>query len=309
MNFLRLYHRIRIRKSWWDDFWAAFALLSGLMACTIWLAIGRILTPSSSFSLRYFGIVGMFVAHVHSLWCSKISVAATIVRLLGDGRARTISKCVTFLFGVAGLTLIFQKAFICGFKVRVLPRCVIPVWTGYLELSLDLSGDIWLVIAPLYILQNMNLAGDHRRLLIAIFSCGVFVTAASIARVCFILTGQSLMIGIMGHLQLAISLITCNLLVLVTYIYRKMIKRTTDWRPMLTPSPPPVSHTGSGRVTGSPQGTQLRNSNPHSIGEIESLSRVTLTTLGSSMLEPLESSQTQTASAGRTSATLDTSHC
>lgn len=70
---------------------------------------------------------------------------------------------------------------------------------------MDLSGDIWLVIAPLYILQNMNLAGDHRRLLIAIFSCGVFVTAASIARVCFILTGQSLMIGIMGHLQVRLE--------------------------------------------------------------------------------------------------------
>ncbi|PPR02310.1 hypothetical protein CVT24_011648 [Panaeolus cyanescens] len=284
-TFLRLYHRVTIHRFWWDDFWAAFALLSGMMSCIIWLAIERIMS-SPSFSARYFGITGMFVCYTHSMWCSKISLAVTIVRLLGDGGARKVSKFVAYLFAVAGVTLIFQKAFICGFNFNRLPLCAIPVWTGYLELSVDISGDIWLVCAPLYILRNINLAGEHRRLLRAIFLCGTFVTAASIVRAVFIFTAQNLMMGILGHLQLAISLITCNLLVLVTFIYRK-VSASSDGSDGFNTSSASVPQ--NDRPT---MGHSILSIPQTPVTQDSSYSRITFTTLGSSMLCPLESNET-----------------
>ncbi|KAF9054126.1 hypothetical protein BJ165DRAFT_1522689 [Panaeolus papilionaceus] len=289
-TFIRLYHRVQIRKFWWDDFWAAFGLISGILTCVLWLGVQKIMNPKQSFATRYFGVTGMFVAYTHSLWCTKLSVAVTIVRLLGDGKLRIVSKFVAFLFGVAGVTLIFQKAFICGFHFRTIPICHIPVWTGYLELSFDLTGDVWLIFAPLYVLHNTHLAGVHRRLLIAIFSCGIFVTAASIARAYFIFTGQNLMMGVIGHLQVAISLITCNLLVLVTYIYRKVNRNSHGSIERSTA--PTESSNVNGRIT---QGGTMPD--PSQIQDTQnSHSHITLTTLGSSMLDPLASSEARPAS-------------
>lgn len=43
-TFIRLYHRVQIRKFWWDDFWAAFGLISGILTCVLWLGVQKIMS-------------------------------------------------------------------------------------------------------------------------------------------------------------------------------------------------------------------------------------------------------------------------
>ncbi|KAF9051725.1 hypothetical protein BJ165DRAFT_1401192 [Panaeolus papilionaceus] len=179
------------RKLWWDDFWAGFGQLP--------------MGGAYSRPLRIFSIVGMLLFYTAALWASKISVAATIVKLLAPGSFRTWAKRATFVFGLMWLGLSIQRMFACGADFQVLPFCRVPVYTGYLELGTDLASDLWLIGAPLTMLWKIKLSTYHRRLIGGAFVCGIATTIASIVHIYFIIVKDDVWTGFSGHIQACVG--------------------------------------------------------------------------------------------------------
>lgn len=65
----------------------------------------------------------------------------------------------------------------------------------------DNVADLWLILAPAYILFQMKLRSVHRRLILSIFTCGIFTILASITHSVFILIRSPNWVGISGEIQ------------------------------------------------------------------------------------------------------------
>ncbi|KAF8981672.1 hypothetical protein BDQ17DRAFT_1185729, partial [Cyathus striatus] len=97
-------------------------------------------------------------------------------------------------------------------------------------------ADLWLLTAPTYILWIMKLKKRVYRLLQAIFATEILVLATSIIHCVYIQRDDFEAQGVISHFkvytvlnikkllltrhQVTVSLIVCNLLFLVTYLYR-----------------------------------------------------------------------------------------
>ncbi|KAF9562886.1 hypothetical protein CPC08DRAFT_357169 [Agrocybe pediades] len=237
----RLVYRFRANRLWWDDLWAFVALLTDTMVWVVYVVIVVVRPGNSpvlngvplqphSLSLQLFFRFGTLIPFTTTLWAARASVAVTIVRLLNPGLFRTIAKMATYIFGAFWLALVVQKLFMCGTDWRKVPQCSVPPATGYIELSTDIAGDLWLVVSPGYMLfkTGMNRRRRYRRLILAVFCCGLFTTAACITHVYFILMGSRTWLGVTGHLQLGVSIVVCNLLVLATRIYHVFWNEADD---------------------------------------------------------------------------------
>ncbi|KAJ3504731.1 hypothetical protein NLJ89_g7785 [Agrocybe chaxingu] len=237
-TFLRLWQRSRTRKLWWDDFWAFVALLSDMFVWILYVVIPIQDLLSKPLGIQIFWKFGTILVYTLGLWSARVSIAVTIVRLINESLFRTIAKAVVVLFVVFWLTLSIQKIFICGTRWHEVPDCRLPRVTAYIELATDAIGDMWLLCSPVILLWKMKLSRRHRRLLIAIFSCSIFITFASIAHAYFIVVRIPPWVGITAHIQLGVAVTVCNLLVLITRIYSVFYDTTSQTRTETTESNP-----------------------------------------------------------------------
>ncbi|KAF9551712.1 hypothetical protein CPC08DRAFT_621439, partial [Agrocybe pediades] len=219
----RLWHRYRDLRLWWDDFWAAVALVTDIIVFAVYLIVfsSTVQSPPKpaylTFALRWLTLICYTIA----LWAARMTVAVTIVRLHPRGSARRHAATASIIFSAFAIAMIIQKIVICSQKQGNSPRCiVIPRYTGILELVTNLLEDLWLLIAPASMLWKMKLQKSHRRLIFAIFLCGIFTALASIIHAVFILLNSAAWLGIVGHIEITVAIAVSNLLVLVTYIYR-----------------------------------------------------------------------------------------
>ncbi|KAF8997378.1 hypothetical protein BDQ17DRAFT_1283916 [Cyathus striatus] len=214
----RLYHRFRTGKLWWDDFWAFISLVFDIILFSTYTAFPATRHVSDKTETVFHWAT--MISLTFTLWAARISVGVTIVRLSNPSRMRQVSKGIMVLFGVLATALLIRKLFLCGKPTIESWKCVWPQWTGIMEIVFDILADAWLTAMPAYMLWQMNLLRKHFRLLQAIFACEVFVTIAGITHDVFIIGGHYFWMTCSVHFEIASSLIVCNLLVVVTYIYR-----------------------------------------------------------------------------------------
>ncbi|KAF8154168.1 hypothetical protein B0H34DRAFT_677016 [Crassisporium funariophilum] len=216
----RLVYRMRRRQLRWDDLWAFIAMFTSIFVLSIFMILPVTVLKYHPMRVRSFASWAPLFMHPTGIWSSRMSIAVTIVRLLPNGQMKQISKVAPWSFVLFWLTVVVQKIFICGKDVPLVPQCNIPRLTAALELTTDMLADLWLILWPAYMLMKIRLPKNHFRLLLACFSCGILTTGVNIAHSIFIILKKNSLIGVTAHYQLAISLLLCNILVLVTYIYR-----------------------------------------------------------------------------------------
>ncbi|KAF8997599.1 hypothetical protein BDQ17DRAFT_1428941 [Cyathus striatus] len=211
----RLIYRARFKKLWWDDFWAAFSLMNAILlfAAYVRLSFGYSVIWLASYP-------AVMITSRLALWGARLSVAVTIVRVIATGKSLVVSKIVAVVFGMLAIALVVQKMvlcrnpgvnFLCSAKANV---------NGYTDLAATFFSDFWLIGAPAYLLWKMNLKKRFHRLLQAIFACEMLVLVTSIVHCVYIVKNDLRAQGVLSHFKVTISLIVCNLLCLVTYIYR-----------------------------------------------------------------------------------------
>ncbi|KAG2035955.1 hypothetical protein BDR03DRAFT_1092793 [Suillus americanus] len=212
----RLVYRAQMHHLWWEDAWAAFALVADgtiSLAC-IWVD-GAI----SSWILS--------ITFTTVLWAARMSIIFSIIPVAnhsGSKIHKQLTRLIAVSFGCMWAALLVQKISVCKFH-----SCHIGKWVALSLLITDITADVSLVAAPLFLLKNVGLSRSRKLLVQSAFCASLLITAITIPHSILLMLGVFNTTTLMfSHIKAALSLTICNLLVIVTFLYRVYSKDTFD---------------------------------------------------------------------------------
>ncbi|KAH6914739.1 hypothetical protein BKA70DRAFT_1396146 [Coprinopsis sp. MPI-PUGE-AT-0042] len=248
--------RIRIRwrgaKLWWDDHLAAgTALVDVIFALTFWLAYGThagSIMPLSATRTGWLNLACYFSIY----WVSRVSLALSIARVFPPGTvARKTLLAMAAIFASCGIFNCLIAGSLCLWSPSIYPpgtdlfleeykNCqpgnLRHKITGGVMAAVDFPSDILGIILPLKFLWRVSLPTNERRLVHGAISASIVTTLSGVVSCVFwfVVTDggkdvQILMDGV-RHQQAVLSVIGCNLLVVVTYWWRKVHRENRPTR-------------------------------------------------------------------------------
>ncbi|KIJ62422.1 hypothetical protein HYDPIDRAFT_94501, partial [Hydnomerulius pinastri MD-312] len=224
---IRLWIRIRLRRLWWEDAWAALALcLDGICAVSTWTLTSPYAPPwYLSQNAHIISLWLTLISYTCLVWSARMSIVFSIIRVVPPpGPIRTIAYGVAVLFFFMWALVSSSKAYTCGSDTSwyegVIIQCPIGLPIAIIEFTTDLVSDAILVAMPLRMLWHVKLPRGERILILSIFSMSLLSCFASIIHVAFLIPDPSFMAGMTADIEGALGLMICNLLVIVTYFYR-----------------------------------------------------------------------------------------
>ncbi|KAF9219867.1 hypothetical protein BS17DRAFT_788525 [Gyrodon lividus] len=212
----RLLYRWHMSRFWWEDTWAAVALCFDI-AClvSVWMQV----LPQTLGALPLVDIIANWLLSVTLtciVWCARMSILCSMLRIANPSpKLRRITYCIAVLFMTTGIALVAQKLVICE-----LDRCKITTDVAIAQLVTDVVSDAILVAAPVRVLRDVKLSWKRRILILSAFSASVLITGITILHSVLLLDEPTTGTIVIGHVKAGLSLIVCNALVLVTFIYR-----------------------------------------------------------------------------------------
>ncbi|OJA10986.1 hypothetical protein AZE42_09307 [Rhizopogon vesiculosus] len=210
----RLAYRGWTHHLWWEDAWAAFALISDVICLgCIWVD-----APISSWILS--------VTYTSVLWAARMSIIFSIIRIAKHSASK-VHRQVTYLIAVSfacmWAAILAQKMVVCTYHSCQMGRSV-----ALSQLITDVVADISLVAVPLHFWRNVGISRSRKILVLSTFSSSLLLTAITIPHSITLFRIHSHITVIFAHAKAALSLLICNLLVIVTFAYRVCCKETFD---------------------------------------------------------------------------------
>ncbi|RDB18607.1 hypothetical protein Hypma_014728 [Hypsizygus marmoreus] len=229
----RLLYRRKTRCLWWDDYTAIVPLVMDTSYfIVLWLRVWE--KDPGLFNLN-----GKVVLHwisttnfITIIWWTRISLALAIVRILPHWdpmHTFTIGLVCAFVVTyIACLSLSFNH---CA-KDKSWHRPDAPIVLcgsfalGIMGVCTDIISDTLLVAIPLSTLWGVTLKRNQRRLVLSAFSASMLTTLATVVygTLSFAPFNQgpsrAILMIMAAHIEATVALIVCNLLVVVSYIYR-----------------------------------------------------------------------------------------
>ncbi|PPQ78678.1 hypothetical protein CVT25_010699 [Psilocybe cyanescens] len=227
----RVYYRVVTRRFWWDDFVAFFALLGDCAYISaLWFGYASpnsVLQEHKVLVARYWLGLMLFVVVV---WMTRISLALAIARIFPPKEAtRRFAAGLALLSTAFCLVIVIQSGVICAHQPALVSgpnaACQWPNSLRTLVVFANIFSDSLLVATPLYKLWRVRLPRKQRRLILSGFTASVLTTSATVACAVFqfaperLEPGKTILRGKLSYLETGISLIACNLLVVITYFY------------------------------------------------------------------------------------------
>ncbi|KAF8130127.1 hypothetical protein EV363DRAFT_1399330 [Boletus edulis] len=220
----RLVYRWYMARFWWEDGFAMFALAVDVpcLVCA-WLEVPyasiQDIPPIDNIT---HWMVSMGFPSV--LWACRLSILFSIIRVASPSQQlRRIALLIGCSFLVMWAALMAQKIQICATE-----NCVIAGSVGLSQLITDVISDSLLVILPIYLLQSLKISRRQRITIFSAFSATLLITVVTILHSAALFTVQSTGILVIGHVKVALSLIVCNLLVIVAFVYSLCCRRDLD---------------------------------------------------------------------------------
>ncbi|KDR80810.1 hypothetical protein GALMADRAFT_153236 [Galerina marginata CBS 339.88] len=237
----RLYYRKYIQRLWWDDCTAGLATLIDFgFIPLIWIPYA----PPDSKLHSYGAVVASYwllnILSFIGVWLTRISIVLAIARIFPPGDAtRRFAIGLALLFAALTTAFTVQFSVICGRKDanKDLFSSIGCFWTDAMKIgvtTVNFFSDFCLVATPLYKLWHIRLPNNRRRLILAGFAASTLTTTATLG--CAIVqfgpakwdpARQDLRV-IVRYFEAAISLTACNLLVVITYIYKILARRQEE---------------------------------------------------------------------------------
>lgn len=228
----RLWYKITQQRWWWEDVWAATALAAVIISgVSVWIFSG---TPMDSEPwdgpvIAYWLIMINFTI---GLWSSRLSMMCSIVRLSPPTRIRTVACCAAAAFGAIAIALLIHKCWFCARNhdwEEIAPlSCSLASSVGITQVIADFLSDITLVVLPAQILHQVKLPRNQRILFLSVFSGSLMTTLLSIVHVVFFIQVDPILKILTAQLEMAFSVIVCNLLPIVTCLYKVLRSRDLD---------------------------------------------------------------------------------
>ncbi|KIJ64124.1 hypothetical protein HYDPIDRAFT_175806 [Hydnomerulius pinastri MD-312] len=234
----RLWLRYKIHRLWWEDVWAAIALCSGasgLMGLWIFLK-----TTGESY------MVGVWIyafAFTCTVWFVRMSLLCSILRIVySSQRLRRMILAIAVLFALMWAGLIAQKLYKCTTDMswQSTPQrkdhqlCRLSSSMAAYELFTDITSDAILILTPIRLLWNVKLPRKQRRMILLIFSSNIVMTMLSIFHAVCMLAHITALTSTTTDFESGLSLFICNLLVIVTFSYRKFRRGLRNGDPEAT---------------------------------------------------------------------------
>ncbi|THH18191.1 hypothetical protein EW146_g2738 [Bondarzewia mesenterica] len=251
----RLAHRTRTRRLGWDDFFAGLALCF-LFIClvAIWVrtdvqGVGPLYQSHHARLVAYWLLTIDFTC---SLWAARLSIILSIIRVMPPMvLIHRVARWFTFFFVLLWAALIIQKVVHCtsdlSWEQKEEPQCHLGHAIGITELTADFVSDVILVALPLRLLWNLSLPTRQRRLLFTLFSASMVITLVSVVHAVFVIGPAGFLEAITANVQIAVSLIVCNLTVIVRILCRLFGYDSADDAPVFVMSDTmPGTSAGSG---------------------------------------------------------------
>ncbi|KAF5363152.1 hypothetical protein D9758_008365 [Tetrapyrgos nigripes] len=203
----RLFYRLRRRRFSWDDGWAFMAFLADIFTLvTLWI-------------FAYLNVNFRF---------ARLSLASTLLSMLPKGRVRKASLLSIVLFTLFWASLYGWKVSVCedddddygsSLETTLYEFCDAGKVAGALEIVADTASCVCLILTGAYILWHMKLHSKERQMIVFMFSGTIFTAMAALARSYSILSTEDTLEAFTGHFEAAISLIVCNVVVVMAGIY------------------------------------------------------------------------------------------
>ncbi|KAG1732314.1 hypothetical protein EDB19DRAFT_1912153 [Suillus lakei] len=248
----RLVYRGWTRHLWWEDAWAAFALISdggGFLACCLALLSKPTAAPPSCLSgmdldprldtftrldLRngfHLGRVVRIIVHPvtflpHQSRAARMSIIFSIIRIAdpsGDKVHKRITRVIAVSFVCMWVALVTYKINIC-----IHYSCKMNQNMALSQLITDVVADASLILAPLQFWRNVRLSRNSKILILSAFGSSLLITMITIPHSIMLFQSITETTLIIAHVKAALSLVVCNLLVIVTLVYRVRWKETLD---------------------------------------------------------------------------------
>ncbi|KAF8161607.1 hypothetical protein B0H34DRAFT_652361 [Crassisporium funariophilum] len=232
----RLSSRIRRSCMWWDDYVVVIPLCVDIFFCVaLWMypTLTEIPISDNVHTVDYwFSLFPCFTV----VWLSRISLALSLARIFPPWHvSRYFALALASLFVVLYAICLLLTLLACdGFRVN--PNNCVKTLGGHNVA--DLLGDTLLILCPLFTLWRIKLPASERRMVLVVFSTSALtlieVTTFVVFNYASFDNGRALMVIIpmLGHMEAAISLIVCNLLVVVSFFYRAFRKAQDTSQPL-----------------------------------------------------------------------------
>ncbi|KAH7922927.1 hypothetical protein BV22DRAFT_624772 [Leucogyrophana mollusca] len=211
----RLSYRWYTFRFWWEDAWAALALLSDILCLTCTWMQQQVVASNHMPLIDTVSNWLVSIAFTCVVWSARMSVVFSIIRVANPPPTRRrCTLCVAAFFGVMWCGLLLQKIHICSRYACIMNRNV-----AIAQLSNSVS-DILLVAMPIHLLRDVKLSSNRRILIACAFSASLLITVVTILHSALLFGPTTPVTAIIAHVKAALSLIVCNLLVLATFSYR-----------------------------------------------------------------------------------------
>ncbi|KAG1754341.1 hypothetical protein EDB19DRAFT_1665896 [Suillus lakei] len=226
----RLAYRQSRHQLWWDDALTAAAMItSAISLVSVWLVMAPP-TFHVTDQVRIAARWSMIFCFTASLWLARLSIVFSIIRLAPrEDRMRKIAHWAAVIFAGLCVMMLALKTYICACnenQKRI--DCVLGRPVAATQFATDAVSDLALVLMPIRLLREIHLPRNQRILIMSVFSTGILVSLASIIHVIFVVQTDVYMQSITAQVELALSLIVCNLLVIVTFIHIVLRREDLD---------------------------------------------------------------------------------
>ncbi|KAI6122067.1 hypothetical protein F5141DRAFT_555820 [Pisolithus sp. B1] len=230
----RLGFRFYIRRLWWDDFWAA---LTSCCACvcivTTWTVSSPLddpYMPTSTLGVppqsRTTHVISWWMtvlSYTCAIWFARLSILSSFIRIVPPSHSHTAALAAAAVFVVMWLYVMLAKVIPCAMDRSwyslTFIQCPIPEWVAISEVITDSLADLILVCLPLRLLWRLRVPSDQRAMILAVFSSSILTSIVSVIHTAYTIP-PSFIGGVTANIEAAVNLVVCNLLVLVTFIYR-----------------------------------------------------------------------------------------
>ncbi|KAG2341768.1 hypothetical protein BDR05DRAFT_964773 [Suillus weaverae] len=230
----RLYCRARRGLLWIDDAWAACAMVFdiALMVCSALYLRGYVFHPQWAKVALYYTLTQCFYGVI---WCSRLSILFTVVRLAYWGTQRRLLVGIAIIFGVVWAILFAQVWWTCesnpSWKHQRRPQCPLGRNVAIAQIVTDILGDTVLILAPFLLIYKATLTTAQRVRVICLFSTSAITTLVSLTHAYYVLTVGGLKEAVSAMFEASISLIVASLSVVVTFFLRMLVDDETVSRP------------------------------------------------------------------------------
>ncbi|KAF8063984.1 hypothetical protein FPV67DRAFT_1671735 [Lyophyllum atratum] len=215
-------YRLWIRRGryWADDVWALCSALCQVVGLSATWVHGNHSSPKAAKIATYYLMGSSFYGLI---WFARLSIVFSIIRIDPSETRRRRLFIVAFLFFLAILVLVSQLFWVCepapSWKEESNVECLPTDQEAILQIITDILSDTILIVAPLRILRSLQDKKLRRRLTV-IFSTCLVITAVSLAHAILIFLRPGPRVVIAAIVEGCVSLIVCNVPVVVTSMLR-----------------------------------------------------------------------------------------